>query len=216
MKKGKDGFYCRYVKRILDIICSLAAMIVFGWLYAIIAILVRIKLGSPVIHKAKRVGKDNKVFTFYKFRSMTNERDGNGNLLPDTQRITKLGAVLRTYSLDELPEAVNILKGDMSVIGPRPLPEMYLPYYTDTERARHSVRGGLSGLAQVSGRNALSWEEKFKYDLEYVENVSFFLDVKIVFLTIKKVLHHADIGLRGVTGPEDFNTYRSKQMEATK
>lgn len=216
MKKGKDGFYCRYIKRVLDVICALAAIFVFCWLYAIIAVLVRIKLGSPVIHKAKRVGKDNKAFSFYKFRSMTNECDEDGSLLPDAQRITKLGAALRTYSLDELPEAFNILKGDMSVIGPRPLPELYLPYYTTEERERHSIRGGLSGLAQVNGRNALSWEEKFGYDLQYVENVSFLLDVKILFQTIRKVFKHSDIGLRGISGPEDFNTYRSRQTEVVK
>lgn len=216
MKKGKNGFYCRHIKRFLDIVCALLALTVFGWLYLLLALLVKIKLGSPVIHKAKRVGKDNRVFTFYKFRSMSNECDANGILLPDAQRITKFGSLLRASSLDELPEALNILKGDMSVIGPRPLPELYMPYYTEKEIERHSVRGGLSGLAQVNGRNALSWEEKFKYDLQYVENISFLLDVKILFQTIKKVFKHSDIGLRGVTGPEDFNIYRSKQTEVVK
>lgn len=216
MKKGKNGFYCRYIKRLLDIVCALLALIVFGWLYLLLTLLVKIKLGSPVIHKAKRVGKDNYIFTFYKFRSMSNECDENGNLLPDAQRITKFGALLRASSLDELPEIFNILKGDMSVIGPRPLPDIYLPYYTEKEKERHTIRGGLSGLAQVNGRNALSWEEKFRYDLQYVENVSFLLDVKILFQTVKKVFKRSDIGLRGVTGPEDFNTYRSMQTEAVK
>ena len=154
---GKDSFYCRYIKRILDICCALAAMIVFCWLYAIVAILVRVKLGSPVIFCQERPGKDEKIFKLYKFRSMTDERDENGDLLPDDVRLTKFGRFLRSTSLDELPEAWNILKGDMSVIGPRPLLVRYLPYYTEEERHRHDVRPGLSGLSQVSGRNFLRW-----------------------------------------------------------
>lgn len=194
MGKGKDGFYCKYVKRSLDIVCVVSAMIVFCWLYAIIALLVKIKLGSPVIYKAKRIGKGEKSFMLYKFRSMSNEKNKEGQLLPDTERLTKFGRILRASSLDELPEAWCILKGDMSVIGPRPLPPEYLPYYTAAEHHRHDVMPGLSGLAQVSGRNALSWDKKFEYDLNYVSTVSFTQDVKIIFLTVKKVLVHEGIG----------------------
>ena len=151
MKRGKDGIYCRYIKRGLDILCALAAMIVFCWLYGIIAILVRVKLGSPVIFKQLRPGKDEKIFCLYKFRTMTDKRDDRGKLLPDEQRLTKFGKWLRSTSLDELPEAWNILKGDMSVVGPRPLLVEYLPYYTEEERQRHDVRPGLTGWAQVNG-----------------------------------------------------------------
>jgi undecaprenyl phosphate N,N'-diacetylbacillosamine 1-phosphate transferase len=142
---------------------------------------------------------------------MTNEKDENGKLLPDEDRLTNFGSILRSSSIDELPALINILKGDMSVIGPRPLPILYKPYFTAKERERHSVRGGLSGLAQINGRNTLSWEEKFAYDLQYIDEISFMLDAKIVLLTLKKVLEHSDIGLRGVTGPIDFNIYRGGQ-----
>lgn len=206
--KGKDSFYAKYIKRILDIICALAAMIVFCWLYAIVAILVRMKLGSPVIYKTERIGKDKKPFMLYKFRSMTDARDENGKLLPDTERLTKFGRILRATSLDELPEAWCILKGDMSVVGPRPLPTVYLPYYTEEERHRHDVRPGLSGWAQVNGRNAMSWDRKFQYDVEYVENVSFVKDVKIVFLTVEKVLMHEGIG-QGEEHPGNLYDVRS-------
>ena len=157
MKRGKDSFYCRYVKRVLDVLCALAAMIVFCWLYAIVAILVRVKLGSPVIFKQARPGKDEKVFNLYKFRTMTDERDENGDLLSDELRLTKFGKWLRSTSLDELPEAWNILKGDMSVVGPRPLLVEYLDRYDDRQRRRQDVRPGLSGYAQVHGRNAITW-----------------------------------------------------------
>lgn len=163
MKHGKDGFYCRVVKRILDVICALAAMIVFCWLYAIVAILVRVKLGSPVIFKQARPGKGEKIFNLYKFRSMTDARDENGELLPDDVRLTKFGRWLRSTSLDELPEAWNILKGDMSVVGPRPLLVRYLPRYKEWQHHRHDVRPGLTGWAQVNGRNAVRWEDKFRY-----------------------------------------------------
>ncbi len=197
---GVNGFYNRIVKRILDIICALLAMIVFCWLYAIVALLVRIKLGSPVVFKQqrpgiidKRTGKE-KLFNLYKFRSMSNAKDENGNLLPDTQRLTKFGRFLRATSIDELPELVNILKGDMSIVGPRPLAVVYLPYFTNRERHRHDARPGLTGLAQVSGRNSISWASKFKYDIEYIKNLSFENDVKIIFLTVKKVLVREGIG----------------------
>lgn len=216
MKKGKGGFYYRYLKRLLDVICSLVALLVLSPLLLFISILIKIKLGTPIIFSQMRIGKDEKPFIMYKFRSMTNEYDVNGKLLPDSMRITSFGEFLRLSSIDELPALINVLKGDMSVIGPRPLPVLYQPYFSDTERKRHVIRGGLSGLAQISGRNALSWEQKFFFDVEYVDSVSFLLDLKIVFITIKKVLCHSDIGLRGVSGPEDFDVYRSRQMEILK
>jgi undecaprenyl phosphate N,N'-diacetylbacillosamine 1-phosphate transferase len=173
---------------------------VFWWLYLIVAVLVRIKLGSPIIFKQERPGKIDKktgketIFNLYKFRTMTDKRDVEGNLLPDDVRLTKFGRILRSTSLDELPEAFNILKGDMSVIGPRPLLVEYLPYYTKEEHHRHDVRPGLSGWAQINGRNAIdSWEQRFQYDLEYVKNVSFAFDIKVVLKTIEKVLKRSDI-----------------------
>ncbi len=180
--------YSNYIKRLLDIVCALAALIVFWWLYLIVAVLVRIKLGSPVIFKQERPGKDEKIFKLYKFRTMTDERDENGELLPDEQRLTKFGKTLRSTSLDELPEVFNILKGDMSVIGPRPLLVKYLPRYNEIQKRRHEVRPGLSGWAQVNGRNTASWEEKFEHDVWYVDHVSFVFDVKIIFMTVKKAL----------------------------
>jgi len=184
--------YRNFFKRFVDIICALLAIIVFSWLYIILAVLVRIKLGSPVLFKQKRPGKNGKIFTLYKFRTMTDKRDENGELLPDEIRLTKFGKLLRKTSLDELPEAFNILKGDMSVVGPRPLLVEYLPMYNETERRRHEVRPGLTGYAQVKGRNTLSWEEKFALDVEYVDKVSFFLDVKIIFMTVWKAFVKKD------------------------
>ena len=178
------GPYEKYFKRPLDIVCALAAMIVFSWLYIIVAILVRIKLGSPVIFKQPRPGKDEKIFNLYKFRSMTDERDENGELLPDEVRLTKFGKMLRATSLDELPEAFNIIKGDMSVVGPRPLLVQYLPRYNAEQHHRHEVRPGLSGYAQVHGRNTVSWEDKFAMDVWYANHVSFLGDVKIILQTI--------------------------------
>ena len=217
MWKGVNGIYNRFLKRILDIICSLLAMIIFCWLYAIIAIFVYVKLGSPVIFRQDRPGRidkkngKEKIFSLYKFRSMSNAKDENGELLPDAQRLTKFGRILRATSLDELPEAWNILKGDMSVIGPRPLAVQYLPYYTDEERKRHTVRPGLSGWAQVNGRTAASWEKRFKYDIEYVDNVSFLFDIKIIIETVKKVINQSNIVEAGSQG--DFDKYRIKQRE---
>lgn len=179
--------YGKYIKRFLDIVCALLAITVFSWLYILVAVLVRINLGRPVIFKQERPGKNGRIFCLYKFRTMTDKKDKNGALLPDAQRLTRFGKFLRKTSLDELPEAFNILKGDMSVVGPRPLLCEYLNYYSEEEMHRHDVSPGLTGLAQVSGRNLLSWEEKFRLDLEYVEKVSFFLDVKIVLLTVWKV-----------------------------
>ena len=184
--------YKRFFKRPVDIFCALAAIIVFSWLYIIVAILVRVKLGSPVLFKQERPGKDGKIFKLYKFRTMTDARDENGELLPDDVRLTKFGKLLRKTSLDELPEAFNILKGDMSVIGPRPLLVKYLERYNDHQKRRHEVRPGLSGLAQISGRNAISWEEKFDLDVEYVDNITFWGDFKIVFLTVWKAFVKED------------------------
>ena len=186
------GPYERYFKRPLDILCALAAIIVFCWLYAIVAILVRVKLGSPVLFTQERPGRidpktgQEKIFKLYKFRTMTDARDENGELLPDDVRLTKFGRMLRATSLDELPEAFNILKADMSVVGPRPLLIQYIPRYTPQQRRRHEVRPGLSGYAQVHGRNTVSWEEKFQLDVEYVDHITFWGDVKIVLDTVVK------------------------------
>lgn len=178
------GIYERFFKRPLDILCGLAAVIVFSWLYIILAILVRIKLGSPIFFTQERPGKDEKIFKLYKFRTMTDARDANGELLPDEQRLTKFGKWLRATSLDELPEAFNIIKGDMSVIGPRPLLVRYLSRYSPEQHRRHEVRPGLSGYAQVHGRNAISWEDKFRMDVEYVDHITFLGDLKIIWESV--------------------------------
>lgn len=188
------GPYERFIKRFLDAFLSAGALIVFSPILLITAILVRIKLGSPVLFTQDRPGRDEKIFKLYKFRSMTNQRDENGKLLPDDVRLTKFGCILRSTSLDELPELLNIIKGDMAVIGPRPLLVEYLPYYTVEEHHRHDIRPGLTGWAQVNGRNAIgSWEERFKYDLEYVNHVSFAMDLKVLYTTIIKVIKRSDI-----------------------
>lgn len=178
------GPYERFFKRPLDLLCGLAAVLVFWWLYLILALLVRVKLGSPVLFAQERPGKDEKIFTLYKFRTMTDARDEHGNLLPDEVRLTRFGKLLRATSLDELPEAFNIIKGDMSVIGPRPLLVRYLPRYSKEQRRRHEVRPGLSGYAQVHGRNAVSWQEKFQMDVAYVDHITFFVDLKIIWDSI--------------------------------
>lgn len=188
----KCGFYELYIKRLMDIFCSLAAIIVFSWLYIIVAVLVCVKLGSPVLFKQPRPGKiDSKtgrerIFYMYKFRSMSDERDENGNLLPDEVRLGAFGKALRATSLDELPEAFNILKGDMSIVGPRPQLVRDMVFMSDEQRKRHTVKPGLSGLAQVNGRNDISWEDKLDWDLKYVEKIGFFRDVKIIFQTVMK------------------------------
>ncbi len=197
--------YGKYIKRFLDIVCALLAITVFSWLYILVAVLVRINLGRPVIFKQERPGKNGRIFCLYKFRTMTDKKDKNGALLSDAQRLTRFGKFLRKTSLDELPEAFNILKGDMSVVGPRPLLCEYLNYYSEEEMHRHDVSPGLTGLAQVSGRNLLSWEEKFRLDLEYVEKVSFFLDVKIVLLTVWKAFFKEEgITPEGSAANEEF------------
>lgn len=188
------GPYERFIKRFLDAFLSTGALIVLSPILLVIAILVRVKLGSPVLFTQDRPGKDEKIFKLYKFRSMTNQRDENGKLLPDDVRLTKFGRILRSTSLDELPELLNIIKGDMAVIGPRPLLVEYLPYYTAEEHHRHDIRPGLTGWAQVNGRNAIhSWEERFQYDLEYVNHVSFLMDLKVLYTTIIKVVNRSDI-----------------------
>lgn len=205
--------YRKYVKRTLDIACALLAMLVFCWLYLLVALLVRIKLGSPVIFRQQRPGRIDpatgreRIFTLYKFRTMTDERDAAGNLLPDAARLTRFGAMLRNLSLDELPEAWNILKGDMSVIGPRPQLVRDMVFMTPEQRRRHTVRPGLSGLAQVRGRNAIAWEERLAADLEYVEKISFWGDVKIVFMTIVKVFRREGIAEEGMATSMDYGDY---------
>ena len=184
---SNQGIYQRYFKRPMDFILSLIALIILSPVFLVVALLVRINLGSPVIFKQQRPGLNEKIFTMYKFRTMTDERDENGELLPDAVRLTKFGKFLRSTSLDELPELFNILKGDMSIVGPRPLLVQYLPLYNEHQRRRHEVRPGLTGLAQVNGRNAISWEEKFDLDVQYVDNVTFINDWKIIFTTLKKV-----------------------------
>lgn len=179
--------YRKVIKRLLDIILSGIALIILSPVFLILVVLIRVKLGSPVIFHQERPGKDEKIFTLCKFRTMTDERDENGQLLPDHERLTRFGKALRAASLDELPELWNIFKGDMSIIGPRPLLVSYLPYYTEEERLRHSVRPGLTGLAQVSGRNFLDWDRRLKKDVEYVKNLSFLMDIKVILMTVKVV-----------------------------
>ena len=198
------GIYERIFKRPLDIICALLIIVFFWWLLLAVAAAVRVKLGKPVLFKQERPGKDGKIFNLYKFRTMTDKRDEDGNLLADEMRLTKFGKILRATSFDELPEIFNILKGDMSFIGPRPLLVEYLPLYNDKQRRRHEVRPGLPGYAQVNGRNAISWEERFDLDVEYVDNISFALDCKIIFKTIKAVLAREGISSETAVTMEKF------------
>lgn len=191
----RSMIYSKYIKRLLDILISLTFIVLFSWLYLILVILVRIKLGSPVLFCQERPGYNEKIFKLYKFRTMTDKRDEKGNLLPDSERLTKFGSMLRSTSLDELPEMFNILKGDMSLIGPRPLLVEYLPYYTEEERLRHSVRPGLTGLAQVSGRNYLAWDKRLAKDVEYVNHISFIMDVRIIIKTIMVVFKKEDVSV---------------------
>lgn len=215
--KPKHIFYNNVIKRLLDILLSALGMVLFCWLYAIVAILVRINLGSPVIFVHERPGRidpatgKEKLFGLCKFRSMTNDVDENGVLLPSAQRMTKFGRMLRATSLDEIPELWNIFKGDMSFVGPRPWNKKALPYYTPEEHRRHAVRPGLTGLAQVDGRNAAAWDKRFEYDLYYVKNVSLLLDLKILLMTVMKVFRHEDIIEAGKQ--ELFWDFRKKQWE---
>ena len=196
--------YHKFFKRFFDIVLSGCALLVLSPVLLVTAVLVRTKLGSPVIFCQERPGKDEKIFKMYKFRSMTDERDENGNLLPDDVRLTSFGRKLRSTSLDELPELWNIFKGDMSIVGPRPLLVKYLPRYNEEQRHRHDVRPGLTGLAQVIGRNAISWEEKFALDVEYVRSVSFAGDVKIILDTVGKVLKRDGISSESAVTMEEF------------
>lgn len=196
----------------MDIVLSFIAILLLGPFLLIIAFLVRIKLGSPVIFKQDRPGLNEKIFTLYKFRTMTDERDENGELLPDEKRMTKYGKFLRSTSLDELPELFNIFKGDMSLVGPRPLLVQYLPLYDEYQRRRHEVRPGLSGLAQISGRNTLSWEEKFRLDVEYVDNISFIGDFKIILSTLKKVFVREGINSDNSVTMEPFTGSQKERV----
>ena len=207
----KASFYEKYIKRALDIVLSGVAMLVLSPVLLVTALLVRTKLGSPVLFHQDRPGRDGKIFRLYKFRSMTDERDAEGELLPDEIRLTKFGKLLRSTSLDELPELWNIFRGDMSIVGPRPLLVKYLPLYNEEQRHRHDVRPGLTGWAQVNGRNSITWEDKFRYDVWYVRNISLLLDVKIVFLTVKKVFCREGISSEDSATMEDF----TGEQEAT-
>ncbi len=222
-----DRMYQKFFKRLIDILCALAALIVFGWLYIIVAVLVRVNLGSPVLFKQARPGKNCKIFYLYKFRTMTDEKDENGNLLPDDVRLTKFGRFLRKTSLDELPEAINILKGDMSVVGPRPQLVRDMVFFDENQMRRQSVTPGLTGLAQISGRNGITWEEKIEFDLKYIENITFFGDVKIILLTVWKAFVKTEgISQEGMDTAEDYGDwllsmgkideteYNEKQTEA--
>ena len=204
MKSKSNGLYCKLIKRFMDFLIAALSIIIFSPLLIILAILVRVKLGGPVIFKQERPGLNGKVFKLYKFRTMTDAKDENGNLLDDEYRLTSFGKKLRSTSLDELPELYNILKGDMSIVGPRPLLVKYLPLYSDEQKRRHDVRPGLTGLAQVSGRNAITWTEKFNKDIEYVDNVSFGLDISIFFKTIYCVLKREGINSDSAATMEDF------------
>ena len=200
----KKGVYEKYIKRPQDMLCALLALIVLSPILFITAFLVRVKLGSPVIFKQERPGLNEKIFTLYKFRTMTDERDSEGNLLPDEVRLTRFGKLLRSTSLDELPELLNILFGDIAVIGPRPLLVEYLPRYNEEQRRRHEVRPGLSGLAQVNGRNAISWEDKFKYDVQYVDHATFIGDWKIILQTVLNVIKRDGINSETAVTMEVF------------
>ena len=200
----RKGFYERFIKRPQDFILSLVALIILSPVFLILAILVRVKLGSPVIFKQERPGLNGRIFTLYKFRSMSDARDGNGNLLPDDMRLTHFGKILRSTSLDELPELVNILKGDMSIVGPRPLLVRYLPLYNEHQARRHEVRPGFTGYAQVHGRNAITWEDKFDKDVYYVDHVSFLMDWKIIFRTVLTVLKREGISSSSSVTMEPF------------
>lgn len=210
MKPTKGIIYRRLIKRVMDCILSFIAIIVLSPILLIVALLVRLKLGSPVIFKQERPGMNEKIFTLYKFRTMSDARDANGTLLPDNIRLTRFGRFLRSTSLDELPELFNILKGDMAIIGPRPLLVEYLPLYNEHQKKRHEVRPGLSGLAQISGRNAISWEEKFDLDVLYVDNVGLWQDWKIILLTLKKVFVREGINFEGVKNNKFQGTNSTK------
>ena len=204
--------YEKFFKRFFDFTLSFLALVVLSPILLALTVLVRGKLGSPVIFSQERPGKNEKIFRIFKFRSMTNEKDENGNLLPDEKRLTKFGRILRSTSLDELPELWNILKGDMSIVGPRPLAVQYLPYYNEEEKHRHDVRPGLTGLAQINGRNAVNWPERFAFDIKYVKNISFKNDFIIILKTVGKVLGRKDVSVRGTTKVMDFDEFRKHEL----
>lgn len=212
-KHTYKGIYEAFFKRLIDIALPLLFMILFCWLYLILAIIVRINLGSPILFTQDRVGKDNRVFKMYKFRSMSDKRDENGQLLPDDMRLNRFGRILRSTSMDELPELFNILKGDMSIVGPRPLLVKYLEYYNPHDMRRHEVRPGLTGLAQVSGRNAQTWKEKFEEDIAYVDHVTFRMDLKILLLTVKGVIKRE--GIEFDAGHQPIMEYFEQNMQDT-
>lgn len=205
--------YAGFFKRVLDFTLALLALVVLSPVLLVLTILGAINMKGNPFFTQERPGKNEKIFKLIKFRSMTCETDADGNLLPDDMRLCKYGRILRSTSLDELPELLNILKGDMSIVGPRPLAVQYLDFYTEEERRRHDVLPGLTGLAQVNGRNSLSWEEKFAYDLEYVDNISFMMDISVFVKTIQTVIIREDIGIRGEQNLIDFDEYRKKQEE---
>lgn len=207
--------YRKFFKRLLDVLLSLCILILLSPVYLVLIVLVRIKLGSPVFFKQERPGLNGKIFTLYKFRTMTDGRDKDGNLLPDKDRLTPFGKFLRASSLDELPEFFNILKGDMSFIGPRPLLVSYLPYYTERESLRHTVRPGLTGLAQVSGRNFIDWDRRLAKDVEYVEGLSFRMDLKVLFLSVKVVLCRSDVAEDTSRSEGNFAQIRRERLERT-
>lgn len=215
MKKEhkSKGIYELYFKRLLDIVCAIAALAAFWWLYIIVAVLVKIKLGSPILFRQERPGKNGKIFLLYKFRTMTDERDAAGELLPDEVRLTSFGKMLRATSLDELPEVFNILKGDMSIVGPRPLLVQYLPLYNEFQKRRHEVRSGLTGYAQVHGRNAITWEEKFRLDVYYVDNISLWGDIKIVLDTVKIAIKREGISSETSVTMEPFTGSRRDEKK---
>lgn len=207
--------YRRFFKRLLDILLSMCILVLLSPVYVILIVLVRIKLGSPVFFKQERPGLNGEIFTLYKFRTMTDARDKDGKLLPDKDRLTSFGKFLRSSSLDELPEFFNILKGDMSFIGPRPLLVSYLPYYTERESLRHTVRPGLTGLAQVSGRNFIDWDRRLAKDVEYVEGLSFLMDLKVLFLSVKVVLCRSDVAEDTNQSEGNFAQIRKERLERT-
>lgn len=207
------GPYEKYFKRVLDVFCALVALLVFWWLYIIVAVLVRIKLGNPVLFKQERPGKNEEIFKLYKFRTMTDARDENGNILPDEARLTKFGRALRATSLDELPEVFNILKGEMSLVGPRPLTIQYLPYYSEEERHRHDVRPGLSGLAQVNGRNFIDWDHRLAFDVQYVKKITFMGDLSIILQTALKFIKKEDIAVDTNKVEPNFAEERRLKMQ---
>lgn len=212
----KKGIYEKFVKRPLDIILSLIGLIILSPIMLIVALLVKVKLGSPVIFKQERPGLNEKIFTMYKFRTMTDERDMDGELLPDSVRLTRFGRFIRSTSLDELPELFNILKGDMSIVGPRPQLVRDMVFMTDEQRQRHTVLPGLTGWAQVNGRNSIDWEEKLLLDLEYIKNIYFISDCKIIFMTMVKVLKKEDISSEGMDTAEDFGDYLLKRNKISR